>query len=228
MIAPTIAASLVAAAKPLPGVFAHLEPTLRQWGYLAVAVVVLVENFGVPLPGETILIAAALYAGTGRMSIWLVAVVAVVASVIGASVGYVIGQRGGRRLIERYGRAVRLTPERIDRVETFFDRRGGWLITFGRYVEGVRQFLSIIVGMSEMAFPRFLLFTVIGAALWTATWSALGYFAGDHVETVAHDLGYVGIAALVVVVLLVVLHLRRRRSRTTSEDASGRKAPVNS
>ena len=78
-------------------------------------------------------------------------------------------------------------------MEAFFDRRGGWLIVFGRFVEGVRQFLSIVVGMSEMSFRRFLFFTTIGAALWCATWSGLGYFAGDHVETVSRYITYVAI-----------------------------------
>jgi membrane protein DedA with SNARE-associated domain len=108
---------------------------------------------------------------------------------------------------------VRLTPERIDRVEAFFDRRGGWLIVFGRYVEGVRQFLSIVVGLSEMSFRRILFFTTIGAVMWCATWSGIGYFAGDHVETVSRYITYVAIAVGVLVVGVAVFHLRRRRRR---------------
>ena len=215
VIPPSVAAAIVAAAstKPLPGVFHQFEGTLKSWGYLAVAVALLVENFGIPLPGEAILVAAALYAGTGRLNIFLVFLVATVASVAGACIGYWIGARGGRRLLERYGKAVRLTPERIDRVEAFFDRRGGWLIVFGRYIEGVRQFLSIVVGMSEMSFKRFLFFTTIGAALWCATWCGIGYFAGDHVETVSRYITYIAIAAGVLIAGIAVFHLRHRRRR---------------
>lgn len=218
MIPPSVVAAVVAAStKPLPGVFHQFEGTLKTWGYLAVAVALLVENFGLPLPGEAILVAAALYAGTGRLNIWLVFAVAAVVSVAGACIGYWIGARGGRRLLERYGKGVRLTPERIDRVEAFFDRRGGYLIVFGRYVEGVRQFLSIVVGMSEMSFRRFLFFTTIGAVIWCATWSGIGYFAGDHVEAVTNYFTYVAIALAVMVAGVGIFHLRhRRRSRRTA------------
>jgi membrane protein DedA with SNARE-associated domain len=217
VIPPTlVAAGMVAATavKPLPGPFQHLEPTLRHWGYLAVAFVLLVENFGIPLPGEALLIAASLYAGTGRLNIFLVTAVAIAASIGGACIGYVIGARGGRRLVERYGRAIRLTPERIDRVEKFFDRRGGWLIVLGRFVEGVRQLLSIIVGMSEMSFKRFLTFTTVGSVLWCCTWSGVGYFAGDHVETVSRYFTYFAVGVAVIVAASVTFHLMHRRRRS--------------
>ena len=214
MIPPSaVAAMLAASTKPLPGVFHRFEGVLQSWGYLAVAVALFVENFGIPLPGEAILVAAALYAGTGRLNIWLVFAIATVASIAGACVGYWIGSAGGRRLLERHGKIVRLTPERIDRVEAFFDRRGGWLIVFGRYVEGVRQFLSIVVGVSEMSFRRFLFFTTIGALMWCATWCGIGYFAGDHVETVSKYFTYVAIAAAVLFVGVGLFHLRHRRRR---------------
>ena len=216
MIPPTVAAALVAATtKPLPGVFHQFEGALKSWGYLAVAVALFVENFGIPLPGEAILVAAALYAGTGRLNIWLVFLVATTASIAGACIGYWIGAHGGRRLLERYGKLVRLTPERIDRVEAFFERRGGWLIVFGRYVEGVRQFLSIIVGMSEMTFRRFLFFTTIGAVLWCATWSGVGYFAGDHVEAVSRYFTYVALGLAVLLAAGFVLRWRLHRAKTS-------------
>jgi membrane protein DedA with SNARE-associated domain len=90
-----LAQVLAQATKPLPGVFHQFEGTLKSWGYLAVAVALLVENFGIPLPGEAILVAAALYAGTGRLNIWLVFLVASATSVAGACIGYWIGARGG-------------------------------------------------------------------------------------------------------------------------------------
>ena len=215
MIPPSVVAAVVAAAstKPLPGVFHHFEGALKTWGYLAVAVALLVENFGIPLPGEAILVAAALDAGTGRLNIWLVFAVATVLSVAGACIGYWIGARGGRRLLERYGKGVRLTPDRLDRMEAFFEHRGSWLIVLGRYVEGVRQFLSIVVGMSEMSFRRFLFFTTIGAVIWCATWSGIGYFAGDHVETISNYFTYFAIAIAVLAAGIGIFHLRHRRAR---------------
>src|SRR5881227_268265 len=125
--------------KPLPGALHHVEGLLRDYGYLAVGAALFGENLGLPLPGETILVAAALYAGTGRLNIWLVALVAFAASVGGACVGYVIGDKGGRPLLERYGKFVFVTPQRLDRLERFFERRGAVIIVAGRFIEGARQ-----------------------------------------------------------------------------------------
>jgi len=206
-----------AATKPLPGVFHHFEGLLRGWGYAAVGGVLFGENFGLPLPGETILVAAALYAGTGRLNIWLVSLVAFCSSVAGACVGYVIGDKGGRPLLERYGKFVFVTPERLDRLERFFERRGVWIVIIGRFVEGARQVMSIVAGVSEMTFKRFLLFTTIGAALWTVFWAGLGYFAGDHVETISHYGTYVAIAAAVLFVAWIGWHIWHRRNKKRSD-----------
>ncbi|HET7311347.1 MAG TPA: DedA family protein [Mycobacteriales bacterium] len=183
-----------AGTKPLPGVFHHFEGLLRDWGYAAVGGVLFGENIGLPLPGETILVAAALYAGTGRLNIWLVAIIAFITSVGGACVGYVVGDKGGRPLLERYGKFVFVTPDRLDRLERFFQRRGALIVVVGRFIEGARQLMGIVAGVSEMTFKRFLVFTTLGAALWTAFWAGLGYFAGDHVEAISHYATYVAIA----------------------------------
>ena len=109
----------------LPGVFGHLQPVVEHYGYLAVGGFVLLEDFGVPLPGETNLIAAAIFAGSGHMNIAVVVVVAVIAAIIGDNIGFVIGHFGGRPLVHRYGRYIFLTPERLDQAEDYFNRHGG-------------------------------------------------------------------------------------------------------
>src|SRR5271154_3132408 len=109
----------------LPGVLHTLEPTLDSYGYLAVAGFVLLEDFGVPVPGETILILGAVYAGTGRLNVLLVALIGFIAAVLGDNLGFAIGHFGGRPLIERYGRYLLITPERLDRATGFFERQGG-------------------------------------------------------------------------------------------------------
>lgn len=204
-------ALVAAASKPLPGVFHHFEGTLHDWGYLAVAGFLFLEDFGVPLPGETMLIAASLDAGAGQLNIWLVAVVAFAAAVLGDNVGYAIGRFGGRELVERFGKYVFVTPARLDRAEDFFRRHGGKVVTIARFVEGLRQLNGIIAGTVEMPWKRFVLFNMLGAGLWVATWCGLGYLAGNHVETVVHYFTYVAIGVAVVLVALLLLHLRRRR-----------------
>ncbi|HET6816805.1 MAG TPA: DedA family protein [Mycobacteriales bacterium] len=200
-----------AGTKPLPGVFHHFQGLLEHWGYAAVGGVLFGENIGLPLPGETVLVAAALYAGTGRLSIWLVGLVAFVTSVAGACVGYVIGDKGGRTLLERYGKFIFVTHERLDRLERFFERRGALIVLVGRFIEGARQLMGIVAGVSEMTFKRFLVFTTIGAALWTAFWSGLGYFAGDHVEAISHYAKYAAIAVALVFFGWIGWHVWRRR-----------------
>src|SRR5205823_2670307 len=141
------------------------------------------EDFGVPLPGETMLIAASLYAGVGGLNVFLVGLIAFVAAVAGDNVGYAIGRFGGRELIERFGKYLFLTPDRLDRAEDFFNRHGGKVVAIARFVEGLRQLNGIIAGVVGMHWAKFLVFNALGAALWVATWTTLGYLAGNHVET---------------------------------------------
>src|SRR5579871_6133416 len=120
-------------APQLPGVLHTLQPTLNHYGYLAVVGFVLLEDFGVPVPGETVLILGAVYAGTGRLNIYLVGLLAFLAAVTGDNIGFAIGHFGGRRLVERLGRYIFLTPERIDAAAGWFDRHGGKIVAIARF-----------------------------------------------------------------------------------------------
>ena len=189
---------------------------LDHYGYLGVAGLLFLENLGAPIvPGETMLIAGAIYAGTGRLNVVGLSLVALAASVAGACAGWAIGRFGGRALALRYGRYVFLTPSRLDKAEEFFTSRGALVITFARFVEGLRQANGIIAGISEMPFLRFLLFNGAGAVLWVAVWVTVGDLAGDHIDTIYRDvtryLLYVLIAAAVLIAALVVRHVLRRR-----------------
>ncbi len=108
--------------QPLPGLLAHLAPVLDHYGYLAVGGFVTLEDFGVPVPGETILIAAAVYAGAGRLNIIVVALIAFLGAVIGDNIGFAVGFFGGRALVLRFGKYVGLTSARLDKAEGFFGR----------------------------------------------------------------------------------------------------------
>ncbi|MFE9608857.1 DedA family protein [Streptomyces sp. NPDC006012] len=207
-------------APPLPGILADLAPLLDHWGYAAVGTLIFLEDFGVPVPGETVLIAAAVYAGTGRLNVVAVAVIAVVAAVLGDNVSYAIGRYGGQRLVTRYGRYVLLTPERVAKASGFFTRHGGKVITIARFVEGLRQANGIIAGLSGMPWHRFLLFNTLGAVLWVGAWVTLGYLAGNHIDTLypaiqRYEL-FVLAALAVVLAVVVGRHLIRRRARTAA------------
>jgi membrane protein DedA with SNARE-associated domain len=213
----------MAAPPQLPGVFSTLAPVLDHYGYLAVAGFVLVEDFGVPVPGETILIAGAVYAGAGRLDLVTVALLAFAAALLGDNIGFAIGHFGGRRLVLRWGRYVLLTPERLARAEDWFGRHGGKVILVARFVEGLRQANGIVAGTSGMPWRRFVVFNAAGAALWVGVWTTVGYLSGTHLDTVYGVLRRVALyvlAALVAAVLLrIAVHLRRRRRPSSSEDA---------
>lgn len=202
-------------APPLPGPLAHLTPLLGHYGYWAVGAVVLVEDFGVPAPGETILVAAGVYAGAGRLDIVAVAAIAFVAAVLGDNIGYLIGHSGGRAFVHRWGRYVLLTPKRFQAAEEFFGRHGGKIVTVARFIEGLRQANGIIAGTTGMPWLRFLAFNALGAALWVGLWTTLAYLVGSHITTVYDDVTryqlYVPAAVGVLLAALVVRHLVRRR-----------------
>ena len=201
----------------LPGVLHSLEPTLNHYGYLAVAGLVLLEDFGVPVPGETILILGAVYAGAGRLSIALVALLGFIGAVIGDNVGFAIGHLGGRRLVERYGRYVLLTPDRLDRATDFFERRGGRIVTVARFVEGLRQANGLIAGITGMRWTRFLVFNALGAALWVATWATLGYVSGSHINAIYSAATRYDIYLAIAVSALLLAWIARRGRRVRAE-----------
>jgi membrane protein DedA with SNARE-associated domain len=223
----TIAAALSSAPQPaLPGFLEALASPLEHYGLWAIFLLVLIEDFGIPVPGETVIIAASIYAGSGRLNVVGVGVVAFVAAVLGDNIGYAIGRFGGRRLVDRWGKYVFLTPERLDKAEEFFDRQGAKIITIARFIEGLRQANGIIAGIAKMHWLRFLAYNALGAALWVGTWVSIGYFAGQHINTIYGVITryslYVAIAAVVVIVALIARHVMRKRRRlaTSTSPAS--------
>ena len=208
-------------APPLPGFLNSLAGPLNHYGLWAVLLFVLIEDFGIPVPGETILIAASVYAGTGRLNVVAVAAVGFIAAVTGDNSGFAIGHFGGRALALRWGRYVFLTEERLDKAASFFDRHGAWIITVARFVEGLRQANGIVAGITGMRWLRFLVFNALGAALWVGTWVSIGYLAGSHISSIYSYITrysyYALIVAGLVVVALIARHLlRRRRARQQS------------
>ena len=218
-----IAAALASSAPPLPGFLNALSGTLQHFGLWAIGLLITLEDFGVPVPGETILIAGAIFAGAGRINVVALGVVAFFAAVTGDNIGFAIGHFGGRALALRFGKYVFLTEERLDKAERFFDRRGSIVITFARFVEGLRQANGIIAGITGMHWLRFVIFNAIGAALWVGTWITIGYFAGNNITTIYHYItlySYYVLAGLVVLIVGYIVWRRRRRRRRAAASAS--------
>jgi membrane protein DedA with SNARE-associated domain len=202
-------------------VLASLTGLVAHQGYLGVFVLVFVEGFGVPAPGETAIILGAGYAARGELNIVGVAAAAFLAAVGGDSVGYLIGRTGGRPLILRYGRYVRLTPGRLARIEAFMGRHGPKVVAIARFVEGLRQFNGVIAGATGMPWRRFVAYNAVGAAAWVGVWATAGYLAGDHIRAIEAELHryqwYVIPAAALVVIGYAGWHLVLRRRRRQAD-----------
>lgn len=189
---------------------------LDQWGYPIVSLFVGIESSGIPFPGETTLLLASVYAGTGHhLSIFWVIVAAAAGAIIGDNLGYTAGRFGGRRLAVRYGKYVGLKQEHLDRAERFFNRYGDKTVFFGRFVAVLRAWAAFLAGTNRMPWPKFLLFNAAGGIVWSTAYGLLGYFLGNNLpllHKVTKILGIGGIVvALLVVIAIVFVVWRRRR-----------------
>lgn len=200
----------------LPSVLQTVAPYIDKYGYYAVLGLVFLEDFGIPVPGETVLITAAFYAGVGQLNILLVIVVGFIAAIAGDNVGYIIGTYGGHPLVERYGRYVFLNKERIAKAEDYFNRHGGKVVVIARFVEGLRQLNGILAGMSEMTWSRFIIFNVIGAAFWVTLWTMVGYYSGNHIGTFLHYELYFTVGILAVLALFIAYKVFYKRIKNKS------------
>ena len=183
---------------------------ITSYGYLAVFVLVTIESLGIPLPGETALITAGVYAGTThRLSAWLIFAVAAAAAIIGDNIGFWIGDKGGYRLARRYGSKVRLDERKLKVARYLFDRHGTLVVFFGRFVSVLRTYAAFLAGTSKMRWRRFLPANAAGGIVWAAIWTFAAYLGGSALQRVsgAVDLVLGGLAvAAVVIVLFVTRH----------------------
>jgi membrane protein DedA with SNARE-associated domain len=183
-------------------------------GYAAVAIFVAVEASGVPVPGETALIAAAVLASQGELSIELVIAIAAAAAIVGDNIGYLLGRRFGRRLMERPGRTKLRRQVALARGEHLFDRHGPKAVFLGRWIALLRIWAAWLAGIAGMRWRSFLLWNALGGIGWALFFGLLGYWGGEATAELVARLGVgaaiaVGAAALV---LWVMLHRRRGRA----------------
>jgi membrane protein DedA with SNARE-associated domain len=167
--------------------------------YLVVGLVIGVESMGVPLPGETTLIAAALLASQGDLKLEFVIGAAAAGAIIGDSVGYYIGRKAGRGLFERLGRRFHhFSEDRIVRAEKYFHRYGVWTVFFGRFVALLRIFAGPMAGMLRMPYPQFLAANATGGIAWATTIGLVAFHIGDNADKL---FGQLSVWALVVLAL---------------------------
>jgi membrane protein DedA with SNARE-associated domain len=191
----------------------RLEHLIQAYGVAAVTTMVALEALGAPLPGETLLIFAAVMAGRGDMSLPALLFFAWVGSVVGDNVGYWIGRKLGRAAVSRYGARIGLTAARLEAVEAIFARYGAATVAFARFVNVLRQLNGIVAGTLGMAWPRFLMFNALGAALWVALWVLGAFYLAEHMSSIMLLARRGWIVAGVVIAVLIAFALLLRRQR---------------
>jgi membrane protein DedA with SNARE-associated domain len=187
---------------------------VEHYGLVFVFGIVCLESAGLWLPGETALIAAAVYASNGHLSIAGVVAVAAAGAIIGDNIGYWLGREGGRRLLYRYGILARLADRAIPPAERFFLRHGGKAVFLARFFGGVRVTGAWMAGISRMNWWRFLGWNAAGGIVWAIGVGLIAFYVGKTAADAISRYGvYGGIAAVVLIVLAVAgLHVWRRRA----------------
>jgi membrane protein DedA with SNARE-associated domain len=195
-----------------------VEHFLETWGYLAVFVLSFISSMGLPVGAEVAIIYGGVLASgqipnePHHLNLVVVIIVATAAEVLGSLTGYLIGYFGGRALVDRVGKYVLLTHKDLDRAEGWFKRRGEPFVLFGRFIPLIRSFVSFAAGLGEMALTKFVLFTVIGCAIWCTALTSLGYALGSSYKHVLNAFSYAGyVAAVLVVIAVAGLFVHRLR-----------------
>jgi membrane protein DedA with SNARE-associated domain len=201
----------------------HLLQAHHHYGYAALALIVGLENMGLPLPGESLLIGAAIYAGTTHhLNIVLVVLSVAAGSIVGNVFGYLIGREIGYTLLHRYGRYIGLREERLALGRELFRRHGGKVVILGRFIVILRTLAALLAGASQMALSQFMLANAAGGIAWASLYGFGAYMLGDQARKLAGPagiaLGIVGAIALVGTILFV----RHQEKRLIAEAEANR------
>jgi len=183
---------------------------IEQYGYLVVFFGVMLESTGVPLPGETILLAAGFLAQRGHIDVGDAIVFGILGAVVGDQIGYWVGRKGGRPFVLRWGHYVRVTPERLERAERFFVRHGGKAVFLARFFAGLRVFGALVAGISQMRWRTFVFYNVLGGAVWATAVVLVGYLAGGSLGLVERWLGRATVVLAALVAVAVGFYLAYR------------------
>src|SRR5438105_4056901 len=196
------------------GAIVDVEHLVTLAGYPLLFAIVTGESSGVPIPGETALITAAVLASKGKLHIEVVIALAAAAAIVGDNIGYVIGRKGGRWLLERPGRFYRQRRQVLETGEPFFERHGPKAVFFGRFILGLRVWASWLAGATRMDWRSFVLWNALGGICWATVIGLLSYYLGHAAGDAVKTFGLYGLtAALLAIATALFAHRRHRRGR---------------
>jgi len=201
-------------------------PLFSNWGYLIVFVGVFLESIfltGWIAPGTTVILIGSFFAAQGELNIYMIWTTSVVAALLGDNVGYFIGRRMGRRVMERYEEKPKL-PGGLETSQRFFARYGGITVLFGRMISGVDAFIPLTAGTSGMPHWKYMAYDVPGVMLWSGLFCALGYFFGESWQAIDKVISWLGWGTLgLIVIVVVAFMLFRRRAKRNEQSVQERK-----
>src|ERR671938_937644 len=183
---------------------------IEHYGYLVVLFGVMAESAGVPLPVETILLAAGVLVQRGHLDLGYAIAFGILGAVIGDQIGYWVGREGGRPFVLRWGRYVWITPERLAGAAAFFDRHGGKAVFLARFFSGLRVFGALVAGISRMRWRTFIFYNALGGATWATAVVLVGYFLGSSLALVQRWVGRATILLVGMLAAVVALYLAYR------------------
>jgi membrane protein DedA with SNARE-associated domain len=201
----------------------HLEAllfsTMLAYGYRTIFFGVMLENAGLPVPGETILILGGYFAAKGHFHLGLVMLLAAFGAIIGDNIGFAVGRYFGREFFLRHGRWILLTPKRLEMIDRFFTRHGDKTILVARFITGLRVFAALFAGTSQMRWRSFGFYNAAGAMIWAVAIATLGYVFAPSLQLLERWVGRSGAIFLVVAVVgaLIVWKIQHRRQRRAAE-----------
>jgi membrane protein DedA with SNARE-associated domain len=200
----------------------NVDHLVSTYGYWAVFGLVALESLGIPLPGETILIAAGTYAGhTHKLVVWLIFAVAAAGAILGDNIGFWIGDKGGYQLIRRYGHYIRVDETEIKIGRYIFDRHGGKVVFFGRFVSVLRTYAAFLAGTNRMRWRNFLVYNAAGGLLWAAIYTFVSYAVGNSLRKASGtiNLALGAVAAVAIVAAIIVVRRQAARLAAVAEAA---------
>ena len=193
-------------------VWGGLLHLIGRYGYMVVFFGVMLESAGVPLPGETVLIAAGALVHRGVLDFGDALFFGILGALVGDQIGYWVGNFGGRPFVLRWGRYLFVTPERLGSAEAFFDRHGGRAVFLARFVTGLRVFGALVAGISSMPWRKFFLYNVLGGTVWATAAVSLGYFLWASISVVEHWIGRASLLLVAALALALILRWTYRRA----------------